>query len=104
MKNLAFVLVTLIGLSFNSMAVEAKVNAKANSAKVVNDKLQRINVNTAGAKEIATALTGVGMKKAEAIVDYRRKHGKFSKIEELASVKGIGVATIAKNEKRIILK
>ncbi|MCW8878075.1 MAG: helix-hairpin-helix domain-containing protein [Kangiellaceae bacterium] len=102
MKKLVFVLVALVGLSFNSMAVEAKVNAKANSAKVV--KQQRINVNTAGAKEIASALTGVGMKKAEAIVDYRRKHGKFNKIEELASVKGIGVATIAKNEKRIILK
>ena len=104
MKKLVFILVALVGLSFNSMAVEAKVNAKANSAKVIKDKQQRINVNTAGAKEIASALSGVGIKKAEAIVDYRRKHGKFNKIEELASVKGIGVATIAKNEKRIILK
>jgi len=65
---------------------------------------QTINLNAASAKEIAQVLTGVGIKKALAIVDYRDAHGEFKAIEELASVKGIGAKTIAKNESRILLK
>ncbi len=63
-----------------------------------------VNLNTAGAKEIAKVLKGIGLKKAEAIIAYRQSHGDFKAIEELASVKGIGVATIAKNHDRIVLK
>ena len=36
-----------------------------------------VNVNTADAKTISEALTGVGIKKAEAIVNYRTEKGFF---------------------------
>ena len=36
-----------------------------------------VNVNTATAEEIAQALKGVGLKKAEAIVAYRKSNGQF---------------------------
>ena len=36
-----------------------------------------VNINTADAKAIDTALTGVGAQTAKAIVDYRAKHGAF---------------------------
>ena len=53
-----------------------------------------VNINTADAKTIADALNGIGLKKAEAIVQYRTEKGPFKAIEELANVPGIGEKTI----------
>ena len=54
------------------------------------DMLPKININSATAKEIAKALPGIGLKKAQAIVDYRLQHGDFANVEELLKIKGIG--------------
>ena len=62
-----------------------------------------VNVNTADAKTISDALTGIGLKKAEAIVKYRTEKGLFKTAEELTNVKGIGEKTLAKNKKDILL-
>lgn len=67
---------------------------------VISDKL---NINTATAAEIQKALVGIGAKKAEAIVQYRDKHGPFTAIEQLIEVQGIGKATLEKNRDRILL-
>ena len=64
---------------------------------------QRVNVNTADAPAIASALSGVGLKKAEAIVDYREANGRFNAPAELTKVKGIGAAIVARNEGRIAI-
>lgn len=63
-----------------------------------------VNVNTASAEEIATALVGVGLSKAEAIVAYREANGAFQDVYELENVKGIGARTIDRNESRIRVK
>ncbi|WP_196138250.1 helix-hairpin-helix domain-containing protein [Aliikangiella sp. G2MR2-5] len=107
MKKFAILLLsfTLFG-GFNQMLM-AKTEVVKPASKVVKVKdikhTTKVNLNSAGAKEIAEALTGVGMKKASAIVEFRKLNGKFKKVEDLAAVKGIGVATIAKNESRILL-
>ncbi len=62
-----------------------------------------VNINTADATEIAQALTNIGPAKAKAIVDYRNVNGAFRSVEQLAMVKGIGLATIEKNRDRIVL-
>ncbi len=62
-----------------------------------------VNVNSASAKEIATMLKGIGTKKAQDIVDYRNEHGPFKTVNDLSNVKGIGAATLKKNEGRILL-
>ncbi|WP_431305838.1 ComEA family DNA-binding protein [Vibrio rumoiensis] len=62
-----------------------------------------VNVNKADAEEIATMLKGIGEKKAQDIVDYRAEHGNFKSIDDLTQVKGIGQATIEKNQGRIVL-
>ncbi|MGY0074430.1 helix-hairpin-helix domain-containing protein [Vibrio proteolyticus] len=62
-----------------------------------------VNVNTASAEELATLLSGVGLKKAQAIVDYREQNGGFVSAEQLAEVKGIGPALVEKNRARIQL-
>jgi competence protein ComEA len=56
-----------------------------------------ININSADAATLATGLKGIGLKRAQAIIDYRTQHGPFKSADELALVKGIGPAAIAKN-------
>lgn len=63
-----------------------------------------ININTANAEAISKALKGVGIKKAQAIVDYRESYGDFHHADELTAVKGIGKSTLAKNAHVIVLE
>lgn len=56
----------------------------------------QINLNTATAAQLET-LNGIGAAKAEAIVEYRKEHGAFKSVDELAQVKGIGQKTVDKN-------
>ncbi len=55
-----------------------------------------VNINTADAQKIADALSGFGLKKAQAIVDYRTKNGEFKTLDDLNKVSGIGDKTIEK--------
>lgn len=105
MNKIIIVITALIATLAFSTPSFAKANVKSTTVKTASiKKIAQINLNTAGAEEIADVLTGVGIKKAQAIVAYRNQHGKFTKIEELASVKGIGVMTLTKNQGRILLK
>jgi len=63
----------------------------------------RVNINTATAEELVEGLKGIGPKKAQAIVVYRDKHGPFTNVEQLKQVKGIGPATLARNQDRLEL-
>lgn len=63
-----------------------------------------VNINTATAEEIAEALTGVGMSKAEKIIEYREQNGPFAHVDELVNVKGIGLRTVDKNRDAILLQ
>ena len=56
-----------------------------------------VNVNTADAQTISAELSGIGLTKANAIVDYRKKHGPFKNADELSLVKGIGERTVDRN-------
>ena len=60
-----------------------------------------VNINTADAASLSRELKGIGIKRAEAIVEYRRKFGPFKSADELALVKGIGPAAIQKNREFI---
>jgi len=56
-----------------------------------------VDVNTADAETISAELKGVGLAKAKAIVDYRKKHGPFRSADDLSLVKGIGERTVELN-------
>ena len=60
-----------------------------------------VDVNTADAETISAELKGVGLKKAEAIVAYRTKHGPFRSADDLTLVKGIGERTVEMNRSDI---
>ena len=60
-----------------------------------------VNVNTADAKTIARELTGIGLSRAQAIVDYREKNGPFKSPDDLAKVKGVGMKVVEQNRANI---
>ena len=60
-----------------------------------------IDINIATAEEFAAAMTGVGLKKALAIVAYRDENGPFASIDDLVKVRGIGAATLESNRDRL---
>lgn len=60
-----------------------------------------VDINTASAETISEELKGVGLSKAKAIVEYRKKHGPFRNADELALVKGIGERTVEMNRAEI---
>ena len=64
---------------------------------------EKVNINTATAEQIASAMTGVGESKAQAIVEYREQHGKFKSIQDLEYVDGIGEKTIEKNSHKLTM-
>ncbi|MDO8331428.1 MAG: ComEA family DNA-binding protein [Fluviicoccus sp.] len=64
----------------------------------------RVNINTADAATLADKLKGVGLRKAEAIVAMRQAKGKFSSLQQLDEVKGIGPGILEKNRDRIVFK
>ena len=66
--------------NISSVIESNATNKKANS---------KVNINTAPQEEL-DSLPGIGPSTALKIINYRKEHGKFSKIEELKNVSGIG--------------
>lgn len=110
-KIKALTLSLLFGLSSIAVAntqeatqpVEQNVTVQTTQTQQIAN-LNAVNINTASAAELQDKLVGIGAKKAQAIVDYRIKHGNFQSIEQLAEVSGIGQATIEKNRANIVLE
>lgn len=71
---------------------------------VISWAAEPVNVNTASAEEIAENLKGIGLSKAQAIIDYRNENGSFIHVDELVNVKGIGIRTIDQNRGMILLQ
>lgn len=80
-----------------SPAVQAQPDAAIPAA------VSSVNINEAAPAELAAALTGVGLSRAEAIVRYREQFGPFETVDELSEVSGIGAATVEKNRSSIVL-
>ncbi|OOF60808.1 competence protein ComEA [Rodentibacter pneumotropicus] len=88
--------------SSETSSIKDKASEKFNSAKeqVKTEKEKiasraKVNINKADA-ETLQKLSGIGEKKAQAIVDYRNKMGKIKNVAELSKIDGLGETTIEK--------
>lgn len=59
-----------------------------------------VNINTADKTALMT-LPGIGESKAESIIEYRKEHGPFEKIEDIMNIAGIKEAMYNKIKNRI---
>lgn len=78
---------------------------KGNSSNMTpsNSKQGTVNINTATLEELQT-IKGIGKKKAEAILQYRKEHGAFRTKEDLLQVKGIGKKALEAIESQVIFQ
>lgn len=109
-KAVRFTFATLFAFfSASTMAETPPVTPEPSQVQTVEQvpstkNLNLVNLNSATAAEIQDKLVGIGAKKAQAIVEYREKHGKFISVEQLTEVSGIGKATLDKNRDRIVIE
>lgn len=62
-----------------------------------------VNINTAS-KETLMTIKGVGEHRAEAIIQYRKKNGPFTNIDQLADIRGISQSLIDANRDTLVVK
>ncbi len=71
--------------------------------RAISDNEGQVSINNASASELAAALDGIGIKKAEAIVSYREQYGPYTAIEQLREVPGIGSTLVERNLSKVKL-
>ena len=97
---------TLLCFLFTSLFFSTVSFADSKSdikTKEEQKQVVQVNINTATAEELSKVLTGIGMSKAQKIIEYREKFGPFVSLDQLKEVSGIGQATLDKNLGKITL-
>ena len=85
MKN--FMIKGLVLIIFFCFVFSSFFSFEAQAAPKASEK--KININTASLAELQK-LPRVGEKVAQRIIDFRKKNGRFRRIEDIMKVKGIG--------------
>ena len=83
--------------------VNSELSQAPTSQKKEVGKEGKVNINTATVEELKT-LKGIGEKKAEAIIEYRKENGSFKNKEELMKVRGIGKKLYESFQERVIVQ
>lgn len=94
-KKLTYCLMLVASLMMLPMSMQTVAADKPMTKADTTQGIEKVSINKANAKQLAT-INGIGMKKAQAIVDYRKTNGKFATLEALINVKGIGAGTFRK--------
>lgn len=84
-----------------SLAFATNLNLDESPAPAV--ETIRVNINQASAEQLADVLHGVGLARAQAIIELRESIGGFEHIDELLQVRGLSVRIIEMNQQRIEL-
>jgi competence protein ComEA len=92
MKHYLLLLVLLVVTSALGPVPTSLVAAESPTA---GQAVETIHLNQATAEQLQ-ALPGVGPALSERIVRYRSEHGPFRTIDQLAEVKGVGQAKLAR--------
>ncbi len=100
-KSLSIFLISSAACGFSATSTSAANQSPKPPLKQIEKPVvvtEKVNINRASATEIASALKGIGLKKAQAIVEWRKANGKFTQIEQLMAIKGIAEKTLEKNK------
>ncbi|PAY02150.1 competence protein [Pseudoalteromonas sp. HM-SA03] len=100
MFNKPTVLSILLALGLSCSSVLAKPADQVKSVSQTQPQSVTLDINSADVSALSS-LPGIGIRKAEAIVEYRKKMGRFKSTTELLEVKGIGKGILAKLEGKI---
>ena len=84
----------------NGVIEETSGKATLPNTNSSQSKQGTVNINTATLEELQT-IKGIGKKKAEAILQYRKEHGPFRTKEDLLEVKGIGKKALEAIESQV---
>lgn len=101
MKTLVNVILSFFLLSTLTHAAVAMKPAEKPVVSAVLSTSSKININTASVTVLTNSVKGIGVKRAEAIVNYRDAHGLFKTVEDLANVSGIGAHFVEKHHDEI---
>jgi competence protein ComEA len=93
--QIACALVLCLAMAISSVSVLAQ---KSNAGQ----PSEKVNLNSASAEQLQ-ALPGIGPATAKSIIEHRTKVGKFSRIEEIINVKGIGEKKFQKIKDRLVV-
>ncbi len=87
---------------FTALLLSFQTNSLANNieAQTMAQTTTLLSINSASAKELAT-LKGIGLKKAQAIVNYRETNGNYLSIDDLLKVKGIGKKVLLEKKDKL---
>ena len=91
-----------LALSLMLVAALALTPAAALAQKAKAPSNEKVNLNTATTEQLET-LPGVGPAMAKRIIEHRTKSGKFTKIEDLLNIKGIGEKKFQKIKERLVV-
>ncbi len=101
MNGIRFLLACVLSLLLISAPTYAADTNEADNPAV--SMMAPINLNTASKEELTT-LTGVGPKRAEAIIAYREANGSFQSVEQITAIRGLGSAFLSKNRDRMTVE
>jgi len=91
--KLFFRLFCLVIFIFNqNLSFALETNQKAFNKKQERVPIRIVDLNSASRTELMQ-LPRIGAKTAERIIEFRKKHGPFMRIEEIMNVSGIGEST-----------
>nr|WP_310616308.1 helix-hairpin-helix domain-containing protein [Pantoea cypripedii] len=98
-----FFSLALAGTVATSSLAAAESPSETQAIQVSSPAEGQISINEATAEELAAAMNGIGLKKAQSIVSYREQYGPFTAIDQLKEVPGIGSALVERNSARLKL-
>ena len=93
------IIVLSFGLILPTLSMAAKKIHHDKKVEITIPKKSIININTASTEELAS-IKGLGVKKAKAIADSRKKDGAFSSFNDLKRVSGIGDKIVLQIQKQ----
>jgi len=90
-------MMAILALLIVNPAFAKKDKEMAVESNVTVASMEKININQADAKTLAT-LKGIGKDRAVKIIEYREQNGPFQKVEDIMKVKGIGKKIFEQNK------